>query len=143
MKDLDESEKEKFLETIISEADRMERLISQVLDLEKIQSGRIKLNIEEIDLKELIEEACDSMQQVLQKHNIDLEFELQDLDFQIEADRDRITQVVLNLISNAVKWAHNPLARIQEVTNAPNRPVQEALEPIEARGPRPPAPRRG
>ena len=43
---------------------------------------------------------------------------------------------VQKVISNAVKWAHNPMARIANPNAAPNTPVQQALEPIEERGPR-------
>ncbi len=43
---------------------------------------------------------------------------------------------VQRVISNAVRWAYNPAARIPNVTDAPNRPVQSALEPIVERGPR-------
>lgn len=40
------------------------------------------------------------------------------------------------VLKNAVRWAHDPQERLSEVTRAPNRPVEEALEPIEARGPK-------
>ncbi|MDJ0627259.1 MAG: ThuA domain-containing protein [Rhodobacter sp.] len=43
---------------------------------------------------------------------------------------------VQQVLRNAVHWAHNPAARIGNVTDAPNRPVEDALEPIEARGPK-------
>lgn len=43
---------------------------------------------------------------------------------------------IQRILANAVGWAHNPQPRIQNVTDAPNTPVQDALEPIEARGPR-------
>lgn len=43
---------------------------------------------------------------------------------------------VQTVLRNAVKWAHNAAARVQNVTDAPNHPVEAALEPIEERGPR-------
>jgi trehalose utilization protein len=43
---------------------------------------------------------------------------------------------VQKVIGNAVRWAYNPLPRILDATDAPNRPVDEALEPITERGPR-------
>jgi trehalose utilization protein len=43
---------------------------------------------------------------------------------------------VQRVISNAVKWAHNPMVRIAAPNVAPNRPIGQVLEPIEERGPR-------
>jgi trehalose utilization protein len=39
------------------------------------------------------------------------------------------------VLANAVRWAHNPLPRVADVTKAPNVPADQALEPIETRGP--------
>ena len=43
---------------------------------------------------------------------------------------------IQQILQNAVQWAHNPQPRLTDPTDAPNRPVAEALEPIEQRGPR-------
>lgn len=104
MEDLHPSEKEKFLDTIIAEADRMERLISQVLDIEKIQSGKVKLHLSALNINEVIKTSLDSMVRIFENHNIKIVPELQEMEFLIWADKDRLQQLILNLLSNAVKF---------------------------------------
>lgn len=104
--DLEFEERQHFLETISKESERMERLISQVLDLEKFESGVQNLNIGTIQLNQLLEEALDAVGQLIRDKNIVLEVSLQPNIPDIEADYDRVLQVVLNLLSNAIKYCH-------------------------------------
>lgn len=102
--DLEDEEKEEFLNTIIKEIDRMERLISQVLDIERIQSGKIKLNESSFDLNEVIKNAVSSMEMIMKSKEIQVITELQDFNKTLIADKDKILQILLNLLSNAVKF---------------------------------------
>ncbi|GAB4397175.1 MAG: ATP-binding protein [Microscillaceae bacterium] len=113
--DLDIEEKKHFLSTIIKETNRMERLINQVLDLEKFESGRHKLKEESLDLNEIIREAADSVGQLLQEKQIQLHLKLAPLLPPVWGDRDRILQVVLNLLSNALKFCQDSI-EVQSVS---------------------------
>ena len=105
--DLEEDEKNHFLETIIKETNRMERLINQVLDLERFASGQQRLNLQEFNINKILQEAIDSVQQVIHENNITLEVSFtEDLPL-ISGDRDRLMQVILNLLSNAIKFCKN------------------------------------
>lgn len=95
--------KKQFLENIISESDRLNRLIDKILDLEKFDSGQQKLNIEWCDLSQLIKSAMDPLKQLFQNKNIKLHFYDTPL-APIACDHDRITQVVTNIVSNAIKF---------------------------------------
>lgn len=104
--DLEMEERQHFLETISKESERMERLISQVLDLEKFESGKQSLNLESIQLNQLVKEALDAVSQLIRDKNIALEISLQPNIPDMEVDSDRILQVILNLLSNAIKYCH-------------------------------------
>ncbi|MGZ8201970.1 MAG: ATP-binding protein [Burkholderiales bacterium] len=93
-----------FLSVVIKESERLTRLINQVLDLAKIESGNAEWHTAEIDIREVIDDAVSSMSQVLRERSIELEQEIAGDLPPIVADRDRLLQVLLNLLSNAVKF---------------------------------------
>jgi Na+/proline symporter/signal transduction histidine kinase len=103
--DLPEKDKKRFLNIIIEETKRMSRLIDQVLDLERFDSGRQKLNLENTDVKILILQAADSMLQVFKEKGLKFDIQLDIDELALTLDEDRIKQVVLNLLSNASKFA--------------------------------------
>jgi signal transduction histidine kinase len=101
---LDSPQREKFLGIIIKESERLTRLINQVLDLAKIESGNAEWHSGEIDLREVIEDTLSSASQLFKEKNIAVELQLPAALPLIIADRDRLMQVMLNLLSNAAKF---------------------------------------
>jgi Na+/proline symporter/signal transduction histidine kinase len=110
--ELDTSQRTKFLGIIIKESERLTRLISQVLDLAKIEAGSADWHPSEVDLKELIEEAAAAVGPVMVEHDVALTLDLPDRVPPVTADRDRLMQVMLNLVSNAVKFCDKAGGRI-------------------------------
>lgn len=102
---LETEERQHFLETIIKESERLTRLIGQVLDLEKYESGKQTLNLEWCDLLKLLNETVDNLMPLLNEKNIALAVDLDPKLPLAFADRDKITQVLVNLIGNAIKFA--------------------------------------
>jgi hypothetical protein len=94
----------RFLGLIVSEAERLTRLINQTLDLAKIESGRADWNACELDLKEVIEQSLAATSQLFHEKGGHVELDLPDNLPLILADRDRLIQVMLNLLSNAAKF---------------------------------------
>jgi Na+/proline symporter/nitrogen-specific signal transduction histidine kinase len=94
----------RFLSIIVSESERLARLINQTLDLAKIESGNADWCGTELDLKEVIEQSASSISQLFTEKNARMELDLPDNLPPILADRDRLIQVMLNLLSNAVKF---------------------------------------
>lgn len=84
---------------------KLERLIRDLLDVSKIQSGHLQLNKNKFNLDELIDEAIASIQMFTKTHNITREEKGSGQ--VIYADREKIEQVLLNLLSNAVKYSAN------------------------------------
>jgi signal transduction histidine kinase len=92
-----------YVGDMCSEAHRLSRLITEQLDLDRMQSGQMQLKSEVVDLKTLIEEMAHKMGTQSLEHEVrlDLERSLPSL----WADRDRMSQVLLNLLSNAIKYS--------------------------------------
>lgn len=82
---------------------KLMKLIKDLLDVSKIQSGQLKLNIIEFSIDELIDETISSFQMLSPVHEIIKEGNLNDL--MISGDRQKIEQVLINLLSNAVKYS--------------------------------------
>jgi signal transduction histidine kinase len=82
---------------------KLEKLIRDLLDVSKIQSGQLQLNMQKFDMDELLDETVASIQMVAQTHTI---IRAGDQKGQvILADREKIEQVLINLLSNAVKYS--------------------------------------
>jgi signal transduction histidine kinase len=105
--ELDGARQGQFLTIILKESERLTRLINQVLDLSKIESGKMVWVLSEIDLTEVIKEALTATGQLFQERNIQVELDLPERMPFIIADRDRIMQVLLNLLSNAMKFCNS------------------------------------
>ncbi len=102
---LEEGERAKFLGIIVKESERLTRLINQVLDLAKIESGAAEWHSSEIDMREVLEDSVTAVSQLFKERKIDLTVELPQKVPGIIADRDRLMQVMLNLLSNAAKFS--------------------------------------
>ncbi|MBP6665104.1 MAG: GHKL domain-containing protein, partial [Chitinophagales bacterium] len=102
--DIDTTEKRHFLSTIIKESERMTRLITQVLDLEKLESGEQKLNLSEVEIIDLIEESVTAVKQLATEKGVALFIDIAPFMPIFTADKDRLMQVIINLLSNAIKF---------------------------------------
>jgi Na+/proline symporter/signal transduction histidine kinase len=104
--DLDDAERGRFLTIIVKESERLTRLINQILDLAKMEAGRMDWQIEELDPKGVIEEALAATGSLFAERAIKLELKLDGHLPKVQVDRDRLMQVIVNLLSNAVKFCH-------------------------------------
>jgi DNA-binding response OmpR family regulator/nitrogen-specific signal transduction histidine kinase len=92
-----------LLRIAVSNSDRLVRLINDILDLERMQSGRAPLNFRHCMLNELAQQVVDAMQPMAEAASIRLVLKAEATP--IEADSDRILQVITNLLSNAIKFS--------------------------------------
>jgi Na+/proline symporter/nitrogen-specific signal transduction histidine kinase len=103
----------KFLGIITKETERLSRLINQVLDLAKIESGKAEWHESRVDMRELVEDTVTGMSQVFEERNITVEMNIAEGIAAVRADVDRIIQVMLNLLSNAAKFCRPGEGRIE------------------------------
>lgn len=103
--DLEEDQKQAYLDIIILETEKLSHLITQVLNLEKYESGRQKIHPSSFDIKKLTTEIIKSLSALSAKRNLNINIICQDSTILLHADKDLIHQVIYNLLSNAIKFA--------------------------------------
>jgi PAS domain S-box-containing protein len=99
------AEARELLEVAHSACDRMIRLVNDILDLSKIEAGQIKLNLAPLDLTDPVERSLRSLKSLAAGDEITLRLEGQPNLPLVKGDRDRLEQVVTNLVSNAIKFS--------------------------------------
>lgn len=102
----DEKTRMEFYNIIQGEANRLSRLIDNILNISRIESGVVKVQREHVSLPQLIKDAIDVMLPQARAKQIELNEVPTPVFFQVFADRDMIYQAILNLISNAIKYTH-------------------------------------
>lgn len=100
----DEAQREEFLHVIQSQADRLQRLVENLLNLARIEAGVVQVNKQRRPLNELLEEAIHVVQPSAEAKQIRLVAELSPLYLGVLADRDMLLQAAINLLSNAIKY---------------------------------------
>ncbi|MFL6317842.1 MAG: sensor histidine kinase, partial [Nitrososphaeraceae archaeon] len=120
----DRQEESQLLDIVSRNAKRLYQLTENILDVTKIESNSLQLNKEQFDLREMILNAISDFKSQLKEYgNVRLEF-LSKEDIFVEADKTRISQVISNLLNNAIKFTQKEKseeARIVSVTLGENK----------------------
>ena len=103
----DEETQEEFLNVINGQADRLRRLIDNLLNLARIESGVVKVHKAHCSLNELLDEAFNVVRPSAEPKNIELTADLSPMYLGVLVDRDQMLQAAINLLSNAIKYTHN------------------------------------
>jgi signal transduction histidine kinase len=101
--DLSVAEMKEYAGDINKDAQRLNRMITEMLDLDRMEAGRMTLHREPADLNAIVSEAADRVRPNAPAHPISLKLDIALP--ALSADRDKLTQVVANLLSNAVKYS--------------------------------------
>jgi Na+/proline symporter/signal transduction histidine kinase len=110
---LDPEQRARFLGIITKEAERLTRLINQVLDLAKIEAGNADWRVSTVDMRALLADAVAGMSSVFEERGVRVEIQACEGSGRVRADVDRIIQVVVNLLSNAVKFCDPGSGRVE------------------------------
>lgn len=94
-----------YLATIMQESQRLSRMVGNVLDFSRMESGRKTYDFASVDLGELVEETVAEFRGLFTQGQFQLEIQIQPDWPQLKADRDAISTTVANLISNAIKYS--------------------------------------
>ncbi len=100
----DEKNAKDFLKIIYSDSDRLARLIEDLLDLSKIESGKLKLALKPVLLEPVARRVISGLSKQLKAKSLSVNVEIPESISKIQADEARIAQVLLNLIDNAIKY---------------------------------------
>jgi signal transduction histidine kinase len=101
---MDAAQRQQFLALIVAETERLTRLVNQVLDLAKIESGNAEWHNSEVDLRALLEQAVQTTAELFREKGAQLTLEAPAGLPPLWLDRDRLLQVLMNLLSNAAKF---------------------------------------
>jgi len=101
--DIDESTKNEFLGIINSESIRLTELANEILDMVRLETGKVEWHMAEVDIKEIINSAIKTITPLAKDKGLYLKVEVND-HIRAKGDRNRLLQVLLNLLSNAVKF---------------------------------------
>ena len=120
-----------LIDIACNNSDRLVRLINDILDIEKIEAGKMLFNLKSQALAPLIEQTVEANEGYAAQHGVRIEFRDAYPGCQARVDGDRLIQVITNLISNAVKYSpaggvvglrlehHGPLARVSVQDQGP------------------------
>ena len=97
----------KYFSIIIESGQRLKTLLDDLLDLRKMEEGKIELNIHSYDIHKIISNCINEQEAVINSHQLNVICEFDTSIPEIKCDKNRIGQVVMNLLSNAIKFSPN------------------------------------
>ncbi|MFD2830304.1 two-component system histidine kinase PnpS [Corticicoccus populi] len=103
----DKDTERQFLQIILDESERLDRLIQDLLHLSKIEKNTLPLNIEQIEIRQFIKEIVQTLSTSVKKKNIQLTLPSTEKETFLEGDKDRLNQIIINLVSNAVNYSYD------------------------------------
>ncbi|HUA09236.1 MAG TPA: ATP-binding protein, partial [Candidatus Acidoferrales bacterium] len=106
------AEQQRQLEIVQSSARHLLSLINDILDLAKIESGKIELNVEPIVVREVVDEVSASLASLAASKQLDFGTHVADVGGPISTDRRALAQILINLANNALKYTEKGSVRI-------------------------------
>ncbi|MBB5367690.1 MULTISPECIES: hybrid sensor histidine kinase/response regulator [unclassified Janthinobacterium] len=106
------SDQDKQLNTIRASARHLLSLINDILDVAKIEAGKLTLSIEAVTCQELITEVAETLRPLAQQKGLALEVDVGEQPIVINTDRRALTQILINLLNNAIKFTEQGSVRI-------------------------------
>ena len=97
--------KKQYLQVIVTESQRLTRLVNNVLDFSRLEQGRKNYHLEKLDMTVLLYETIEAHSLRIKKAGLVLKEDIPDENIIVEIDRDALEQVMLNLVDNAIKYA--------------------------------------
>lgn len=125
--EIESATKKQFLTSIVTESERVSRLINNILDLEKLATGKEKLDLQLNKLTNTIEKSLNAVSQIAQSKGVKINIDgLKDVELMY--DEDRIQQVLINLLSNAIKFSPTETGKVSVFTYNNNNKIEIAVE---------------
>jgi len=103
-KTISAEDQDKYLQIALEETERMNRLINELLDLSQIQTGQFSMDIKVVDINETIRRVLIAREDRINEKGMDVDVDFEKETCLVEGDPDRLQQVVINLLDNAIKF---------------------------------------
>lgn len=97
-------DQDKYLRIALDETERMNRLINELMDLSRIETGQFSIDIKVVDINEIIRRVLISKEDRINDRGMEVEVDFEKDIFMIVGDPDRLQQVIINLLDNAIKF---------------------------------------
>jgi signal transduction histidine kinase len=136
--DMPAEQRQQFLGIVVAETERLSRLVNQVLDMAKIESGHAEWRNADVDMGQLLAQSVQTTSEMFRERGASVQLRVPEWPVILRADPDRLTQVMLNLLSNAAKFVPAVAGRVEVVLttdaqgltvavsdNGPGVPVQQ------------------
>lgn len=98
-----EGKREKYIDVILAESEHLDSMVLELLDLSRLEAGKVKLSVEDFSLSSLAQSVFERLEMAAQAKNLTITYDFPD-DCTVTADEARIRQVVENFAANAVKY---------------------------------------
>ncbi len=95
----------RYLDVIVTESQRLTRLVNNVLDFGRLEEGRMKYHLQELDMTAFVRDIVETHRVRLQQAGMTLEVQIPEEEIPVRADRDALEQALLNIVDNAIKYA--------------------------------------
>ncbi|MDP2401892.1 MAG: histidine kinase dimerization/phospho-acceptor domain-containing protein, partial [Actinomycetota bacterium] len=92
-----------FLQIVQENSDRLVSLINDLLDISRMESGRVHLRVEPLEMPEIVQGVCDTFRTMAEQGTVELTWDAEENLPRAAGDRDRVGQVLMNFVSNAIK----------------------------------------
>ena len=103
----DEDARQEFYTVISTETERLRRMIDNLLNISRIEAGLMHIDRERVDFRELTERAITNMAPQAKAKDLDIHTQLASVDLSVTGDADMLYQVIVNLLSNSIKYTPN------------------------------------
>jgi signal transduction histidine kinase len=110
---MESGQRQQFIGIIVAETERLSRLVNQVLDMAKIESGHAEWHNTDVDLRALVEQAMQTTREMFRERGAEALLRAPPQLPRLRVDPDRLTQVLLNLLSNAAKFVPAAGGRVE------------------------------
>jgi two-component system, OmpR family, sensor histidine kinase VicK len=127
----DSEKRVSFMAAVYRNASRLQRLTNDILDVTRIESGSLRLNLEKFDLNQVISDIVDDYRSEIERSDSDVKLvhEVQNKAILVEGDKNRLTQVISNLVGNAIKFTSQGNITVKsEIENEQNNKVRVSVK---------------
>lgn len=118
---------EHYLGVISAEVHRLSRLVNQLLDISRLESGDRKFNFTDFDVAEVSRLILLSFEQKIDEKKLDVEFYAEEDTMSVNADKDAIYQIIYNLCHNAIKFSSNGGKFAINISRAPGKKIKISI----------------